>query len=269
MVTDEDRVDWVHRFGADTMEILDIGSGWGQASYLLAAKHNHNVTSLELIPERAEFQEIRASQEKLENLSVTNGNILDTNFDGKKFDLATLIGVLEWIGVDQRANDPREVQKLALTRIHNLLKDDGKVCIGIENRIGFNNFLGARDHSGFSFTSLMPRWLASAYLKMRNASYRSNTSQNTYRTYTYSAAGYEKLLKECGFSDVEVLVSHPHYAHPRCLVPYKNSKVRSFFWRVYSPSAIKDVVFTNVFRLLSIFGLGHVFAPHFILLAKK
>jgi 2-polyprenyl-3-methyl-5-hydroxy-6-metoxy-1,4-benzoquinol methylase len=269
MVTDEDRVDWIHRFPTSELEILDIGSGWGQASFLLASRHSHSVTSLELIPERVEFQSIRAKQEGLEKLKVVQGNILDADIESDKFDLVSLIGVLEWIGIDQREDDPREVQKLALTRIHKLLKNDGAVCIGIENRIGFNNFLGARDHSGFAFTSLMPRRFASWYLKIRNAQYRSNTAQSTYRTYTYGASGFRRLLNECGFSDVEILVSHPHYAHPRCLVPYKNSAIKRYFWKDYTSNGAKDVVFSSLFRVLSMLGIGHVFAPHFVIIARK
>jgi len=269
MVTGQDRVDWIHQLDANKKNVLDVGSGWGHNSYLLAGTYGHTVTSLELIPERAEFQRIRAKQEGIDDMEVVVGNILDKEFSENRFDLATFIGVLEWIGVDKRFKNPRDVQLDALRKVRTYLKSGGLVCIGIENRIGFNNFVGAKDHSGFSFTSLMPRSVANVYLRMRNANYRSNTSSDVYRTYTYTAAGYEKLLYDAGFKNVKILVSHPHYAHPRNLIPYDNTSIRRHFWEQYKANTPKDFVFCSFFKILSIVGLGHVFAPHFVIFAEK
>ena len=73
--------------------------------------------------------------------------------------------------------------------------------MGIENRIGYNNFLGAVDHSGLPYTSLMPRRLASMVLQhsKRNHHRMQLNSKREYRTYSYSELGYRKILGKSGF----------------------------------------------------------------------
>ena len=72
------------------------------------------------------------------------------------FDLVIVNGVLEWVGEWDLTVDPRTVQVNFLKKILRLLKDDGILLIGIENRIGWGLFLGGEDHSGMAYTSLVP-----------------------------------------------------------------------------------------------------------------
>jgi hypothetical protein len=97
------------------------------------------------------------------------------------------------------------VQLDVLRRVRRLLKPSGVVVIGIENRIGFHSFFGRVDHSGFAFTSLMPRWLASLYMKLRQPAFHRTLLNSSlgYRTYTYSPRGYQKLLRQAGFQSVD------------------------------------------------------------------
>jgi SAM-dependent methyltransferase len=269
MILGQDRVDWIFRIKSRNLTILDVGSGWGQTSFLLAKDKTNTVISLEKIKERAIFQAIRKHQEKLENLHVVNGDFFRTNFFESTFDIISFIGVLEWIGTDGHPENPRNIQIKALRKACDLLKHGGFLCIGIENRLGFNNFLGARDHSGLRFTALMPRIMANMYMKLRKPYYRSNRKSNNYRTYTYAAKGYKKLLRDAGFKHIEILIAHPHYAHPRCLIEMINSNIKYFFSKIYQPNSFKDAGFTVLFRILSSLKIADIFAPHFIILSKK
>jgi ubiquinone/menaquinone biosynthesis C-methylase UbiE len=269
MILGEDRVDWLNWIKQENMLILDVGSGWGQTSFLMTRNKSNYVVSLEQIRERALFQHVRKEQDDVDNICIVNGSLFDVRFVEGIFDLVLFIGVLEWVGVGGEPKKPRDIQISALRRAREFLKDEGLLCIGIENRTGFNNFLGALDHSGLRFTSIMPRPLANAYVKMRAHSFRSNKTPTSYRTYTYTAKGYKELLTEAGFREVLVLIAHPHYAHPQCLLEMDNRLIREFFTRIYKPRSIKDFVISNLFRIVSIVKLGESLAPHFIIFAKK
>ncbi len=270
MVTTGDRVDWYHLLDRDHMVILDVGSGLGQTSFLLAKDVTNTVVSLELVKERALFQAIRKEQDGIENLTVINGNFTDTAFHPGTFDMVQFVGVLEWIGFEEEPENPREVQLRALRKVHEILKPSGLVCIGIENRFGLDNFLGARDHSGLRFTSLMPRALADLYVRLRKPLYRSTLVPRSYRTYTYSASGYRRLLSEAGFSHTEIYMVHPNYNHPRCIIKMDNRVIQWFFSKFHqAKNNVPDMVYTSLFRTLAKFKLAAFFAPHFFIVGRK
>ena len=134
-------------------------------------------------------------------------------------------GVLEWFGILDTQNTPQVVQENVLKKIHKLLKKSGKIYVGIENRFGFRQILGARDHSGLRFTSLMPRRMADQYLGLRSRSrfYRvSERDRPSYRTYTYSLKGYTELFSNCGFNLLDVFYPFPGYNRPFYLVSQAN-----------------------------------------------
>ncbi len=270
MVTAADRVDWCRPNGQNRMVILDVGSGLGQTSFLLAKDRTNTVVSLELIKERAQFQAIRKEQEQVENLFVVNGDLLDTTFYPNTFDMVQFVGVLEWIGFEENPSSPREEQLRALRKVREILKPSGLVYIGIENRFSLHNVLGAKDHSGLRFTSLMPRSLADLYMKLRTPIYRSSLAPHSYRTYTYSASGYKELLSEAGFSQADIYMVHPNYNHPRSIIPLDNRMIQRFFSGFYRPrNNIKDRVSTGFFRVLSRLGLAAFFAPHYLIVGKN
>src|ERR1019366_6661450 len=89
----------------------------------------------------------------------------------KSFDLVVCNGVLEWVGEWDLQGDPRSAQLRFLRSICRLLKDDGGLVIGIEIRIGYDNFLGRLDRSGLPYTGLVPRRLASFLLRHNSSSH--------------------------------------------------------------------------------------------------
>ena len=78
---------------------------------------------------------------------------------------------------------------------------------GIENRFSLRYFLGSPDdHSFIRFTSLMPRWMAQIYYKLR-------TGKN-YFMHTHSLSGYRQMLKQIGFTMDMEYCPWPNYRNP-------------------------------------------------------
>jgi SAM-dependent methyltransferase len=222
LTSGEDRIDFVKqvRPSAPIRLVLDVGSGLGQNAALLATQFPEaTVVSLEYVPERCEFQRMRFEQDGLTNIVVINGSVLDVASLTCRFDLICIVGVLEWISATVDSKSPRQAQVDALSSVRGALATAGQVAVGIENRWGLNFFLGAIDHSGLRFTSLMPRRLASVYLRSRNKSYRSNRSSIRYDTYTYGRTGYRRLFESAGFTRTDVFATFPHYCKPTIVCP--------------------------------------------------
>jgi hypothetical protein len=103
-----------------------------------------------------------------------------------------------------------------------LLKDNGVLLVGIENRFGVGFFLGHNDHSGIPYTSLVPRPVATFMLRRSSRThYRTQLNpRKQYRTYTYSENGYRELLSEAGFAETLSYWADPGYNQPYHLVPF-------------------------------------------------
>src|SRR5438445_1449933 len=152
--------------GADSVA-LDIGSGYGAITHALSYLVGQ-VYSLEAIPERVEFTRLRLSQERIQNVHQIQATALDPPFCDESFDLIVVNGVLEWVGEWDQNRGAREVQLRFLRKLAQLLKRSGVLVIGIENRFGYSVFRGAIDHSGLTYTSLMPRKVAGLYIRYFN-----------------------------------------------------------------------------------------------------
>jgi SAM-dependent methyltransferase len=224
-VVSRTRIDWLfHCYSPNAAEAcLDLGSGWGTLSLLLSGFYRE-VWSLESVQERIDFQKVRLREDQVDNVHLLRANMLDLPFEDASFDLVVLNGTLEWTAAMQPAGNPRDVQLEFLRGIRRILRPGGAVYVGIENRYGWNYFVGDRDHSGLRFTSLLPRWGASWAVRLfsspRDARLNGkrewdDVNWSEYRTWTYSSAGYRTLLSDAGFDDVEVCWSWPSYSFPR------------------------------------------------------
>lgn len=250
---------------------LDIGSGYGAITQSLshaAAK----VYSLEAIAERIEFTSVRLAQEAIDNVQLIQGTALQLPFMNEGFDLIVVNGVLEWIGAWRTEGDPRAVQLEFLRSLRKLLKPDGVLVIGIENRFSFDAMCGGIDHSGVSYTSLMPRRLASMYLRRRRgAHYRTSSDRaREYRTYTYSQRGYTKLLGTVGF-EPEFYWPYPGYNEPSCVMPLDNVLVHEQLLANITepPLAAHGGWRARLKRLAAATGLLRLLVPDFLILATK
>jgi len=218
---DLQRASWAPMLGLDEQStVLDIGSGYGAITHSLS-RFAGEVYSVEAIPERIDFTRERLRQEGILNVHLVQASATALPLAENSFDLVVVNGVLEWVGEWDLAVDPRVAQINFLKKIHRLLKNDGTLLIGIENRFGLDSFRGGRDHSGLPYTSLVPRAVASFVVRRNSQThYRTQvSSQKEYRTYTYSEGGYRSLLSDAGFADLSLYWADPGYNQPYDLVP--------------------------------------------------
>ena len=216
---DESRADW--RFEAPlTSEwtVLDTGAGLGRNTLPLA-RAAKKVVAFDQSLARMRFLKRALAREKLDNVELFVGDIFDLPLQEKSFDLIAMNGVLEWVGKTNRFSDAREAQLAALRICKKLLKPGGYLYIGIENRYSFIYMRGP-DHEGLMYTTFMPRIVASWYNRLRRG--------EPYQTYTYSKAGYARLLRDGGFSSSEFFLPYPGYNLPRIIVPYTDLRALSF-----------------------------------------
>lgn len=219
-ITDKKRADWIYNIlGNERKNCLDIGSGLGNISENLSVIFE-NVYSIEAVKERIEFQKRRFKNSKRSNIHISRGNVLSLPFRENYFDCIVCNGVLEWIGMMNTKQNPRDTQLAFLLELKRVLNDNGKIYIGIENRLGLNFILGAKDHSGIRYTSLMPRFLANNVVsKFGNSGgiYGDNSvkkkEERGYFTYTYTISGYKSLFKNAGFK-VKAFWVFPSYNNP-------------------------------------------------------
>lgn len=269
-ITRANRADWRFNLPLDrNIRVLAVGSGWGQIPFLLAESYAE-VWSLEYIRERIEWQQIRKEQEGIDNLFLVQSNVTCMPFISETFDLVSMNGVLEWVGLANAEKKVRDIQLEVLSNARQLLKPGGYLYIGIENRIGFSMFLGEIDHSGKWFTSLMPRWLANYFVRnFKKNSYRTDEGQNDYRTFTYSPPGYQKLLKEAGFSNIKFYWVQPSYNNPMSFAPINDSRKIDFYYKQIIPQNLIKWLAKQVFRLLIRCGFMNLFSSHLLIYAQK
>lgn len=170
-------------------EVLEIGAGCGAVTGALADRASH-VHCIDLSKRRSLINAYR--HKRYDNISIQVCNYEDS-VHTKKYDVITLIGVLEYAGYYIHAQDPYAA---FLTDVREKLKEGGRIYIAIENRLGLKYFSGCKeDHSGVEFDGI-----------------EGYGSQNKARTFSYSEL--KNLFKRCGFKQVEFFYPYPDYKFP-------------------------------------------------------
>jgi len=269
-LTKANRADWRFNLPLNRhVRVLDIGSGWGQIPFLMADAYDE-VWSLEYIKERIEWQQIRRLQEDINNLFLVQSSVTSLPFLHETFDIISMNGVLEWVGLMEKDIAVRELQLNVLKDIFQILKPGGFLYIGIENRIGYSMFLGEYDHSGMKFTSLMPRGLANYYVRnFKKNVYRTDTSPNEYRTYTYSPSGYKKLLHDAGYSQVRLYWVETGYNNPIAFAPINESRKIDYYYKQIIPRNFTKKIAKIILRALIQCGFMKIFSPQLLIYAQK
>lgn len=195
--------------------VLDLGCGWGTLAWSLAQFCGH-VVACDSTLERMQLLGIRRKNDQLDNLQlVCAGDCQYLPFPDNSFNAVVVNGVLEWVP-GGLPGDPRQVQVEFLREIRRVLRPDGCLFLGIENRYAWKTWgMNADGHTGLRFVPWLPRPLAHLYSKMNG--------QGSYRNYLYGPGQYRRLLDECGFADTQFYVPAPGYHHPVQMIDFEDS----------------------------------------------
>lgn len=180
-------------------EVLEIGAGMGAITGALARKCKR-VDCIELSKRRSLVNAYR--HRDYDNIFITVGNFQDIKIE-KKYDVITLIGVLEYAYHYMDSETPYEdfVKKMT-----SCLKPGGRLYIAIENKLGLKYFSGYHeDHLGAPYVGL------EGYEK-----------KDKVRTFTRSEL--KALLEENGFSNLEFYYPFPDYKLPTVI--YHESMIK-------------------------------------------
>lgn len=191
--------------------VIDFGCGLGALSRSLA-RNVGTVVGIDACYERLMIHAAVNREQQIDNVQLLFGNhealadIEDNSVDG-----FVLNGVLEWVPERLQGN-PYQNQLDFLRECRRIVKPDGWLYVGIENRYGFRYFLGRRDdHTQMLFSSLLPRWLADAYSRIVRG--------KPYRTYTYSPKATQALVARAGFAHTAAYGPLPDYRDFDAVVP--------------------------------------------------
>jgi 2-polyprenyl-3-methyl-5-hydroxy-6-metoxy-1,4-benzoquinol methylase len=255
------------------LSVLDIGAGWGQFSIPLAK--SNKVCSIEPTPERLDIIKIIAQQEQVsDDMYFIGADYLDINFQ-TKFDLILCIGVLEWVGkFTNSAIPPETAQFEFLKKTKKDLNEEGKLVIGIENRLGLKYLLGTNDdHTGLPFISCFNKGLA-------KRKYKQKTNKEL-QCFTYSLWEYESLLLNAGFSEIRFFAALPDYKLPKKIFSISNDHTKCGLNKfIMEGGKIKDHDGSNgkklynqdeiysMYQTLAEMNLSHYFSPSFFIEAS-
>jgi len=244
--------------------VLDLGCGWGAVTIALA-RNCKKVIALDTTKETLGFLKIRAEQEGVSNLNFARIDPLDyirLPLRSESFDAVIMNGVLEWVGTERRQKSPECIQQELLQEIKKILKPNGYLYIGIENRYGFHYFLGSKDnHSGLRFTSVLPRGLANLWSKVLTG--------KDYRTYTHSYHGLQRMLTGAGFSQVDFYLPLKSYRDPYYIIPLEGRECLQYYLRnLMSGREIKYYLYRYGLQLFSFFHIEKHFVPDFCVICK-
>lgn len=241
--------------------ILEIGAGMGNSAVVLS-ELAAEVHAVDKSLDRVRFIKKRCEHEKRDNIFVAVGDALALPFPDNSFDLVSGNGLFEWIGVNDRFASPYEAQQFFLAEVKRVLKPGGYVYIGIENRLGASYFFGGIDHSGYKFTSLVPRIVADVFMKWKVG--------RTYQMYTYTKAGYDKHLKRAGFKNAQYFLPLPGYNLPKYIVAYDDLSALVWTARTLTGSpTLQRKVLRILLRVPGVAWLWRHFFFSFLIVAQK
>lgn len=172
---------------------LELGAGCGAITRFLG-ELGGKVVAVEGSADRARIIGNRCAE--LKNVTVIADLIQNFKPD-EKFDVVTLIGVLEYSQV--YINEPDPVQYL-LKLAKSFLKDDGVLIIAIENQLGLKYFCGSpEDHLG-------------------RAMFGVNDSYTDKSAITFGRKELTQHIHRAGFESVDLYVPLPDYKTPVSII---------------------------------------------------
>ena len=180
-------------------EVLEIGAGMGAVTGGVAPCVK-KVDCIELSRRRSLINATR--HKDMDNIEIIVGNFQDIEIE-KKYDVVTLIGVLEYGCYYIDSERPYED---FLEKVHSVMKDGGRLYIAIENKLGMKYFNGSHeDHLSVPFVGI--------------EGYRQG---DHVRTFTKSEL--TEMLKGAGFGDIYFYYPFPDYKLPTVIYSDDNIK---------------------------------------------
>jgi 2-polyprenyl-3-methyl-5-hydroxy-6-metoxy-1,4-benzoquinol methylase len=171
--------------------VLEIGSGMGPITRLLG-ESGANVLAIEGTSRRAYATRLRTRD--LKNVTVVAEKFEDFKTD-LKFDIITLIGVLEYSNLYTKDENPH---LSVLARCFELLRPNGNLIIAIENKLGLKYFAGANeDHVGIPMFGLENRYTSKSVRTFGKFELKE----------LLSAAGFEKSVFNSPLPDYKLTTS--------------------------------------------------------------
>lgn len=138
-------------FKTKQIKVLELGSGCGAITRSLGERFE-SVDSVEGSPLRAKITRERCRD--LSNVNVFCSDIKRIKFE-PKYDVVTLIGVLEYAPVYFSNDNNENPFHTFLKIVKSALKPDGVLIIAIENKIGLKYWSGCpEDHTGKIYDSI-------------------------------------------------------------------------------------------------------------------
>ncbi len=209
----------------DSDTVLEIGAGMGAVTGAIA-KQCKQIECIELSKRRSLVNAYR--HKDFDNIEIMVGNFQDIPLE-KKYDVVTLIGVLEYayhyINSDRPYDD-------FVSKVSSCLKPGGRLYIAIENKLGMKYFAGYHeDHLGVPFKGL------EGYCKED-------------KVQTFSKSQLQKLLFKNGFLKSYFYYPFPDYKLPTVI--YDEETIQSF--EIDYPSQINyDMDVRTVFQQNRVF----------------
>ena len=227
--------------------VLEIGAGCGAVTGVFCRKTSR-VVGIELSKRRSMINATRNA--KYGNLEILVGNFEDIQIK-EKFDYVSLIGVLEYSPLYINCESPFEDM---VKRAKEFLKDDGKLIIAIENKMGLKYLAGAtEDHTGVPFDGV-------------------NNYENIDYVKTLSKPEIIDLLRNAGYKKIEFYYPMPDYKMPNVI--YSDNRlpnvgelrnIINVFDRERYQTFNEEIVFDQLIKD----GLFDYFANSFLVFASK
>ena len=187
------RANLLRPFSFEGKRVLELGCGCGALTRFLGEQGAY-VTAVEGSPRRAEVAAARCRD--LPNVEVYCDNLADFE-TGSRFDVVTLIGVLEYSRLFVSGDDP--VQS-CLEIVRDYLEEDGVLYLAIENQLGLKYFNGyGEDHTGIPYYGIYDRY-----------------SEKT--VVTFGRKELSERLHAAGFVHTEFLFPFPDYKLPELIL---------------------------------------------------
>jgi len=236
-------------------KIIELGAGCGAITRYLGENYS-SVDSIEGSKRRAKITRERCRD--LDNVKVFCSNIENIQFN-HEYDVATLIGVLEYAPVYFSDNQKPESACLTLLKLaYDAIKEDGTLILAIENKIGLKYWSGCQeDHTGIIYEGL-------------------HGYPNKVGPVTFSKKEIIELLKKAGFNNCIVLGCYPDYKFASTIISDVNDDNNYYLYNwIETPFVAYDVIrkysFDERFALKTLYkaGLLGEYANSFLILASN